>query len=103
MIKLKDLLAESKTNIKFERGDSINFTITSKGASVILIPDSKGLDTIESIKAGISSGNKDKIFNELMIVRLERMAGVKFNVDTKYPGAGYAYEVDMDSIVKKIS
>ena len=103
MIKLKDLLAESKTNIKFERGDSINFTVTSKGASVILIPDSKGLDTIESIKAGIGSGDKDKIFNQLMIIRLERLTQVKFVPDTKYPGAGYAYEVDMDEIIKKIS
>lgn len=101
MIKLKNLLKESRTALKFER-ESVNFTITSKGASLILIPDSKGLNTIDAIKAGIGSGNKDKIFNEFMLIRLQKATGVKFNVDTKYPGAGYAYEVDMDELIKKI-
>ena len=101
MIKLKNLLEESKTSMKFER-ENINFTITSKGASVILIPDSKGLDTIDTIKSNISSGNKDKIFDQFVINRLQRTTGVKFERDTKYPGAGYAYEVDMNELIKKI-
>ena len=102
MIKLKNLLNESKTSLKFQT-DSINFTITSKGASLILIPDSKGLDTIEKIKDGFTSGDKDKIFNQLVIGRLERTTGVKFNPDKRYPGAGYAYEIDMDELIKKVS
>jgi hypothetical protein len=102
MIKLKNLLAETRTSMKFE-SDSINFTITSKGASVILIPDSKGLDTIDKIKSNIGSGNKDKIFDQFVINRLQRTTGIKFERDTKYPGAGYAYAVDMDELIKKIS
>ena len=102
MIKLKNLLAETRTSMKFE-SDSINFTITSKGASVILIPDSKGLDTIDKIKSNIGSGNKDKIFDQFVINRLQRTTGVKFERDTRYPGAGYAYIVDMDELIKKIS
>lgn len=102
MIKLKNLLRESKTSMKFQT-ESINFTVTSKGASLILIPDSKGLDTIEKIKNGFISGDKDKLFNQITINRLERTTGVKFNVDTKYPGAGYAYEIDMDELIKKVS
>jgi len=101
MIKLKNLLKESKTSMKLE-SDSINFTITSKGSSVILIPDSKGLDTIEKIKSNIGSGDKDKIFNQFITNRLQRTTGIKFNPDTRYPGAGYAYEIDMDEIIKKI-
>ena len=101
MIKLKNLLGESRTSMKFE-SDSINFTITSKGASVILIPDSKGLDTIDKIKSNIGSGNKDKIFDQFVTNRLQRTTGVKFERDTKYPGAGYAYMVDMDELIKKI-
>lgn len=102
MIKLKNLLKESKTSMKFQT-DSINFTITSKGASLILIPDSKGLDTIEKIKSGIGSGDKDKIFDQFVTFRLERTTGVKFERDTKYPGAGYAYEIDMDELIKRVS
>lgn len=101
MIKLKNLLKESKTSMKFQT-DSINFTITSKGSSLILIPDSKGLDTIEKIKNNLTSGDKDKIFNQLVTGRLERTTGIKFNPDTRYPGAGYAYEIDMDELIKKI-
>ncbi len=101
MIKLKGLLNEDKTTIKFDT-DSINFTITSKGSTLILIPDSKGLDIIDKIKSNIGSGNKDKIFNQLVIIRLQKATGVKFIPDTKYQGAGYAYEVDMDELIKKI-
>jgi len=102
MIKLKTLLAEGRTTMKLET-ESINFTITSKGASVILIPDSKGLDIIEKIKSNIGSGNKEKIFDQFIINRLQRTTGIKFERDTRYPGAGYAYEVNMDEIIKKIS
>lgn len=102
MIKLKNLLAETRTSMKLE-SDNINFTITSKGASVILIPDSKGLDTIDKIKSNIGSSNKDKIFDQFVINRLQRTTGIKFERDTRYPGAGYAYVVDMDDLIKKIS
>ena len=101
MIKLKGLLKEDKTTIKFDTA-SINFTITSKGASLILIPDSKGLDIIDTMKSNINSSNRDKIFNQLVTIRLQKATGLKFNPDTRYEGAGYAYEIDMDDLIKKI-
>ena len=57
MIKLKTLLKESKTKLSFAQGD-VTFTITSKGNTIVLIPDSKGLDTIDTIKNLLKNTNK---------------------------------------------
>jgi hypothetical protein len=100
MIKLKNLLGESRTKLDFAIAD-VNFTITSKGNTLILIPDSKGLDTIEMIKSKKNATDKD--FRDLVIIRLERKTGLKFESNTRYPGAGYAFDLNMDNIIKKIS
>jgi hypothetical protein len=100
MIKLKNLLAESKAKLSFAVAD-VNFTITSKDNTIILIPDSKGLDSIELIKSKLGSGaNMD--FMDLVIIRLEKKTGLTFKSNLRYPGAGYAFELDMDSVIKKI-
>jgi hypothetical protein len=100
MIKLKNLLAESKAKLSFAVAD-VNFTITSKDNTIILIPDSKGLDSIELIKSKLGSGaNMD--FMDLVIIRLEKKTGVTFKPNLRYPGAGYAFDLDMDNIIKKI-
>jgi hypothetical protein len=100
MIKLKNLLSESKAKLDFAIAD-VNFTITSKGNTLILIPDSKGLDAIEMIKSKKNATDKD--FRDLVIIRLERKTGLKFESNTRYPGAGYAFDLNMDNIIKKIS
>jgi hypothetical protein len=100
MIKLKNLLAESKTKLSFAVAD-VNFTITSKENTLILIPDSKGLDAIDLIKSKLGSG-ADRDFRDLVIIRLEKKTGLKFESNTRYPGAGYAFDLDMDAIIKKI-
>lgn len=99
MIKLKNLLAESKTKLDFAIAD-VNFTITSKENTIILIPDSKGLDDIELIKSKKNATDKD--FRDLVIIRLEKKTGLKFQSNTRYPGAGYAFDLNMDNIIKKI-
>lgn len=99
MIKLKTLLAESKTKLDFAIAD-VNFTITSKENTIILIPDSKGLDDIELIKSKKNATDKD--FRDLVIIRLEKKTGLKFQSNTRYPGAGYAFDLNMDNIIKKI-
>jgi len=100
MIKLKNLLAESRTKLSFAVAD-VNFTITSKENTIILIPDSKGLDAIDLIKSKLGSG-ADEDFRDLVIIRLEKKTGLKFKSNTRYPGAGYAFDLDMDIIIKKI-
>lgn len=100
MIKLKNLLGESKAKLDFAIAD-VNFTITSKGNTLILIPDSKGLDSIEMIKTKKNATDKD--FRDLVIIRLERKTGLKFESNLRYPGAGYAFDLNMDNIIKKIS
>ena len=100
MIKLKNLLAESKAKLSFAVAD-VNFTITSKDNTIILIPDSKGLDSIELIKSKLGSGaNMD--FMDLVIIRLEKKTGLTFKSNLRYPGAGYAFDLEMDSVINKI-
>lgn len=99
MIKLKNLLAESRAKFDFAIAD-VNFTITSKGNTLILIPDSKGLDSIELIKSKKNATDKD--FRDLVIIRLEKKTGLKFQSNLRYPGAGYAFDLNMDTIINKI-
>ena len=99
MIKLKNLLSESKAKLDFAIAD-VNFTITYKGNTLILIPDSKGLDVIDLIKTKKNATDKD--FRDLVIIRLERKTGLKFESNLRYPGAGYAFDLNMDNIIKKI-
>jgi hypothetical protein len=101
MIKLKNLLVESKAKLDFAIAD-VNFTITSKDNTIILIPDSKGLNSIELIKSKLGKGaNVD--FRDLIIIRLEKKTGLTFKSNLRYPGAGYAFDLDMGSVIKKIS
>lgn len=100
MIQLKSLLKESKTNLSFAKGD-VNFTIISKGNTIILIPDSKGLDTIDYIKSELGYG-ADGDFRDLIIIRLEKKTGLEFKSNLRYPGAGYAFDLEMDSVINKI-
>ena len=100
MIKLKNLLKESKTKLSFAQGD-VTFTIISKGNTIMLIPDSKGLDSIDTIKSKLGDG-ADVDFRDLITIRLEKKTGLTFKSNLRYPGAGYAFELDMDSVIKKI-
>ena len=100
MIKLKTLLKENKTKLSFAQGD-VTFTIISKGNTIMLIPDSKGLDDIDIIKSKLGDG-ADKDFRDLIIIRLEKKTGLEFKPNLRYPGAGYAFDLEMDSIIKKI-
>ena len=100
MIKLKNLLKESKTKLSFAQGD-VTFTITTKANTIILIPDSKGLDAIDVIKSKLGYG-ADGDFRDLIIIRLEKKTGLEFKSNLRYPGAGYAFDLEMDSIINKI-
>jgi len=100
MIRLKNLLKESKTKLSFAQGD-VTFTITSKGNTIVLIPDSKGLDSIDIIKSKLGDG-ADGDFRDLVIIRLEKKTGLEFKSNFRYPGVGYAFDLEMDSVINKI-
>jgi hypothetical protein len=100
MIKLKDLLKENRVKLSFAVAD-VSFTIISKENTLMLIPDSKGLDAIEDIKSKLGDG-ADKDFRDLIVIRLEKKTGLKFTSNLRYPGAGYAFDLDMDSIINKL-
>jgi len=100
MMRLKNLLKESKTKLSFAKGD-VNFVITSKANTIVLIPDSKGLDTIDYIKNELGDG-ADEDFRDLVTIRLEKKTGLAFKSNLRYPGAGYAFDLDMDDVINKL-
>lgn len=116
MIKLKSLLKED-TSFDFPHWTgNVKFTPSAKNGKIVLIPStSKDLDGVETIKQklggnatqyslskrGMGNGGDDD-FVALLQDRLEKKLKLKVVVDKGYSGAGYAFEIDMDELVKKL-
>lgn len=101
MIKLKSLLKEN-TTFDFAQAADVKFISSAKEGKIVLIPAStKDVAKVDTIKEKLGDGaNMD--FMDLVIIRLEKKTGVTFKPNLRYPGAGYAFDLDMDSIIKKI-
>ncbi len=95
---------------------NVKFTPSSKDGKIILVPSSmKDVDGIDVIKQkiggkatqytlskkGMGKGG-DADFLELLKQHLEKKLGLKVIVDKRYSGAGYAFEIDMDTLLKKL-
>lgn len=98
MIKLKSLLKEN-TTFGFPQGDDVKFTPSSAGGNILLIPatikDSSKVDAIKD-KMG------DSEFLSALETRIEKKLGLKVIADKRHTGAGYAFEIDMDELLKKL-
>lgn len=116
MIKLKSLLKES-TSFDFPHwSGNVKFTPSAKNGKIILIPaTTKDLDGVDRIKQKLSGnfaqytltkrgmGNGgDSDFLELLKQQLEKKLKLKVIADKEYSGAGYAFEIDMDELLKKL-
>ncbi len=95
---------------------NVKFTPLSKDGKIILVPSSmKDVDGIDLIKQklggkatqytlskkGMGKGG-DADFLELLKQHLEKKLGLKVIVDKRHSGAGYAFEIDMDTLLKKL-
>lgn len=90
-MKLKSLISEGKTKL-----GKIEFTTDFRNDRIVLMArSSKDLDLLDAVK---NSSNKD--IRELLLPLLEKKSGLKFRIDYSYPGAGYAFKIEEDSILK---
>lgn len=116
MIKLKSLLKEN-TGFDFPHWTgNVNFTPSAKNGKIVLIPStSKDLDSVDIIKQKLGGNAKqyslskngmgkgaDNDFLALLQDRLEKKLKLKVIADKEYSGAGYAFEIDMDELLKKL-
>jgi hypothetical protein len=44
----------------------------------------------------------DQDFRTLITIRLENKTGLEFKPNFRYPGVGYAFDLEMDSVINKI-
>jgi hypothetical protein len=95
---------------------NVKFTPSSKDGKIILVPSSmKDVDGIDVIKqkiggaatqyrfakSGMGKGG-DADFLELLKQQLEKKLKLKVVLDKGYSGAGYAFDIDMDDLLKKL-
>ena len=90
-MKLKSLISEGRTKL-----GKVEFTTDFRNDRIVLMArTSKDLDLIDAIK---NSSSKD--IRELLLPLLEKKSGLKFRIDWGYAGAGFAFKIEEDSILK---
>lgn len=115
-MKLTDILKES-SGFEFPHwSGNVKFTPIPKNGKIILLPSSmKDVDNIDVIKqkiggkatqyrfaqSGMGKGG-DADFLELLKQQLEKKLKLKVIIDKGYSGAGYAFEIDMDDLLKRL-
>jgi hypothetical protein len=118
MIKLKSLLKEAidaKFDFPYSVGN-VEFYVSSPKNNIVLLPKSrKEIEKIDTIKqklsgnanqyrlskAGMGNGG-DTDFLSLLQIRLEKKLGISVIPNKRYEGAGYAFDIDIDELLKKL-
>lgn len=115
-MKLKDILKESN-GFEFPHwSGNVKFTPIPKNGKIILLPSSmKDVDGIDAIKQKLSGNlaqytlakrgmgkGGDADFLELLKQQLEKKLKLKVIFDKTYSGAGYAFEINMDDLLKRL-
>jgi len=102
MIKLKSLLKEADAKFDFAQAADVKFISSSNEGNIILIPAStKDVAKVDTIKEKLGDG-ADEDFLSLLKIRIEKKLGLKVIPDKRHTGAGFAFEIDMDELLKKL-
>lgn len=99
-MKLKSLLKEDTANVSipFKDSEPIKFKVTSNDYGLVFIPlTSDDIDKIHGLKR-----LDDNAIQELLASYWSRELDIKFIVDKKYKGAGYAIVLDADYIINRL-
>ena len=98
----EEVLEEATAKFDFAQAGGIMFYTSSKDGKIVLIPAStKDVAKIDTIKKGLGNGG-DEDFLSLVQIRLEKKVGLKVIADKRHSGAGFAFELDMDTLLKKL-
>jgi len=96
----EEVLEEAQSvSMDFAKAGGVKFYASSKDGNIVLIPasikDSTNVDTIKK-----SLGDND--FLSALETRIEKKLGLKVVANKRYSGAGYSFEIDMDTLLKKL-
>jgi len=98
----EEVIEEATTKLDFAQASGVMFYASSKDGKIVLIPAStKDVEKVDTIKKALGNG-ADADFLSLVQIRLEKKLGLKVIADKRYSGAGYAFEIDMDTLLKKL-
>ena len=108
MIKLTNILNEGKVLVqsKDKKSDSpseypefkVMIPVSGGNTIVFMAKTTKDLDKIDNL----GDTSKKDICKQLAIFAMKRMKPLKFTPFDNYEGAGYAIQVDMNFIAKKL-
>lgn len=97
-----EVIVEATTKLDFAQASGVMFYTSSKDGKIILIPAStKDVAKVDTIKKALGNG-ADEDFLSLVQIRLEKKLGLKVIADKRHSGAGYSFEIDMDTLLKKL-
>jgi NAD+--asparagine ADP-ribosyltransferase len=98
----EEVLQETTARFDFAQASGVEFMASSNNGKIVLIPKSiKDKSKIETVISKLGNGGEDD-FLSLVQIRLEKKLGLKVIADKRYSGAGYAFEIDMDTLLKKL-
>lgn len=98
----EEVIEEATTKLDFAQASGVMFYASSKDGKIVLIPAStKDVAKVDTIKKELGNG-ADADFLSLVQIRLEKKLGLKVIADKRHSGAGYAFEIDMDTLLKKL-
>jgi len=102
----EEVIEEATTKLDFSHATPITsgiiFYTSAKEGKIVLIPAStKDVEKVDTIKKELGNG-ADADFLLLVQIRLEKKLGLKVIPDKRHSGAGYAFEIDMDTLLKKL-
>ena len=90
------------TTFDFAQAADVKFTPSSVEGNILLIPSTiKDVEKIDAIKEKLGDGADDD-FLSLLKIRVEKKLGLKVIADKRHSGAGFAFEIDMDELIKKL-
>ena len=98
---VKEAVIEEAQSVSmdFPKAGGVKFYASSKDGNIVLIPasikDSTNVDTIKK-----SLGDND--FLSALENRIEKKLGLKVVANKRHSGAGYSFEIDMDTLLKKL-
>jgi hypothetical protein len=102
MIKLKSLLKEADAKFDFAQANGVEFYASSPKNNIVLLPKSrKEIEKIDIIKEKLGDGADDN-FLSLLKIRIEKKLGISVIPNKRYEGAGYAFDIDIDELIKKL-
>jgi len=98
----EEVLQETTARFDFAQASGVEFMASSNNGKIVLIPKSiKDKSKIETVISKLGNGGEAD-FLSLVQIRLEKKLGLKVIADKRYSGAGYAFEIDMDTLLKKL-